>query len=257
MSLTQVLSVWAQALTVVAAVAWGLVGLFRFNPVRRGMSAPLGIARFLYVVMGTAGAGTAALLAGPRLLAALGISGRAGMRGRRIQSIVGRTLPTIGGSTLSGREVLLPSDTLGKVTMLVLGFSYSASDQIERWISAFRERFGADHDVIFFEVAILPGVYRVASPMIDAGMKRGTPSEMHDRVVSVYGPVGDFREVLGASPRSDAWIYLLDRDGKVAFQYGGRFDRRKFGDLVSKAEGILRAREAALVGGRERRARAA
>lgn len=252
----EMLNLWASALTVVGAVAWGFVAFFGLNPFRRGLAASMGVERLLYAAVGIAGAWLGAVLLAPRVLVALGVRGVRQLPRRWIRPITGRTLPTIGGTTLGGREVLLPSDTLGRVTALVLGFSYESRFEVEKWSRAIQERFGRNPGVAFFEIPMVPGFYRLMAPMIDEGMRRRTPAEMHDRVLTVYGPVGAFRRVLAASQTSDVWAYLLDRDGRVIFQYGGPFDEGKFRELVSVAEKALRQREAIPAGRRAERLKA-
>lgn len=127
---------------------------------------------------------------------------------------MGKTLPTLDGTTLSGRRLPLPADARGKLTFLVLGFSYDARWDVGSWIAAFRDRFGQYPDVTFFEVPVIGSIYRWFAPMIEAGMRRGTPRELYDHVVTVYGDQNALREQLGALSPSGTWVYLMDGDGR-------------------------------------------
>lgn len=251
------LDLWAAALTVVGAIAWGLYGLFGLNIFRRGMAAPVRVERLLYTAIGVAGAWIGIVVSTPVVLATLGLKGLYRAPRRAIRAIGGRTLPTIGGTTLRGREVLLPSDTLGLVTFLVVGFSYDQRPEATRWIQAIKDRFAYSSDVEYYLIAMVPGIYGPLSPLVDVGLRWAFASELHDHILAVHGSTGSFRRVLAASPVSNVWLYLLDRDGRVVFQYGGSFDEDVFSEMVSEAERALRRIEFVPAGGRVERPRAA
>lgn len=243
----RILNTLAVTIAVIGAINWGLVGLLRFNLVSRLLGRYFWAERLVYGLVGIAGLWLGLMLAWPRLLVALGMRPRAV---KMMRSIVGSALPSLGGTTLGGKRIALPDDVRGKVVFLVMGFAYEARFDVEDWTRAFKERFGEEPDVIFFEMPIIGGVYRLFAPMIDAGMRRGTPPEMYDHVVTVYAPREPIREALGAAPYSDTWVYLLDRDGKVLFQYGGPFDPQRFEEVAALTEVALgkarpRARRAA------------
>ena len=154
-------------------------------------------------------------------------------------SIVGEVFPTMHGTTLNGRRVTLPEDVRGKLAFLVLGFRYDARFDVEAWERVFVERFDQDPRVTALVVPVIEGVYRLFAPMIDSGMRRGTPPSQRDRVVTVYTMGNRLRSALGAGSASDIWLYLLDRDGRVLFQYGGPFDHSQFEDMALKLERAL------------------
>jgi hypothetical protein len=70
---------------------------------------------------------------------------------------------------------------------------------------------------------------------IDRGMRRNTPSELHEHVITVYGGTGDWKARLGVRDEEAAYLVLLDRDGRVTWTRGSRFDQRVFDDLRDAA----------------------
>ncbi len=233
----------ASVLTLIGAINWGLVGLFRFNLVRRLLGCRTRAERAVYAAVGISGTLLAVVFALPMALVALGAR-RVGREAARGHPIIGETMPSISGTTLSGHKVTIPQDTRGKVSCLVMGFAYDARFDVEDWVEALRNRFGQNPDVVLYEVPVISRWFRLMAPMIDEGMRRGTPTAMHDRIVTVYANPGPLREALGASPISDTWVYLLDRDGRVVFQYGGPFDEQRFSELASAVESTLARGEA-------------
>lgn len=236
------------ALLVVGALNWGLVGLFRINLVRRVLGAWSFAERAVYALVGLAG-----LLAGVAITLRVGLgvfetlSRRPGPTTER--SIVGEEMPTLSGKTLTGRSVALPDDARGKPTFILMGFGYDARFDAEDWLHAFRDRFGDNPNVDYYLVPVISDVYRLVAPMIDAGMRQGTPSVMHDHVVTVFASPHAVRESVGAATTSDTWAYLLDRDGKVQYQRSGPFDRQKFQELASILSADLARSGAGVMGG--------
>jgi len=88
---------------------------------------------------------------------------------------VGQPFPTLRAEFLTGRTAVLPDAATGKVSLLLLGFSYDSRWAVEAWAERFRHQFGADERVTFFEIPIIGGISKLAKWFIDSGMRKGTP----------------------------------------------------------------------------------
>ena len=55
---------------------------------------------------------------------------------------VGDPLPRLEGEFLTGRTVTLPSASEGKVTLILMGFTYGSRVQVEAWGAWFRKATG-------------------------------------------------------------------------------------------------------------------
>jgi len=251
------LNLWAGMLTAIGAITWGVFGLLGINLAKRAYAASTGIERLLYAAIGIAGVWTGVALAIPKILVTLSLKAVVTAPERRFNPIEGRILPTVGGVTLSGKEVLLPSDGLGKVTLLIVGFSYDRRFETIKWLNAAMDRFRQDWEVDRYLVCIIPGIYGPISFLVDAWLRRVFPQERRNNILLAHGSVNSFRRALAASPIAHVWIYLLDRDGRVAFQRGGEFNERKFEDLLAAVEKQIRAKELATVEMRAKRLKAA
>ncbi len=236
---TRILPGLALGLSTAGALNWGLVGLLRLNLVHRLLRRSPTAERAAYVVVGLAGAwvGTTRVL--PRALLALRVRTRNVVAAAAAGLLVGKTMPSVGGRTLSGRKVAIPWDASGKVAFLAMGFSYEARFDVEDWGRAFEETFGKDPDVDFYEVAMIDWPLRLLGRAIDEGMRRGSPAESHDHVLTVYASQKSLREALKAPSSSDTWVYLLDTRGQVLFQCGGAFDAERFQELTWAASAAL------------------
>jgi hypothetical protein len=153
---------------------------------------------------------------------------------------IGERLPDLRGRLLSGREVTLPDSALGSAALLMLGFTYDSRHDVEAWAERYRREFGADTAFAYFEVPVIGGAGRLARPFIDRGMRRGTPRELHDHVITVYGGAGDWKRRVGFSAPDVAYLLLLDRAGRLVYRAQGPFDEARYREL---REWVHRMRE--------------
>src|SRR6187455_2175555 len=130
---------------------------------------------------------------------------------------VGDRLPVLTGQFLSGRDAELPRASSGKVALVAMGFTYKSRFPVEAWGAWYRATIGSRPDVTFFEVPMIGGLSTLGRWFIDRGMRRGTPVELHEQVITVYGGTGDWKLRLSHSPEheDDAYLVVLDRDGVV------------------------------------------
>ncbi len=144
---------------------------------------------------------------------------------------VGMPLPPLAGEYLSKRKAALPGDAHGKVALLLMGFSYNSRFPVERFAKEFEKAFPVSPGITFFEVPLIGGMARMAAPFIDSGMRRGTPRDKHENVITVYGGVAPWKKQLGVRNDQDAHLVLLDRQGIVRWIYRGGYTESAFQKL--------------------------
>jgi hypothetical protein len=147
--------------------------------------------------------------------------------------VAGEPLPPLRGEFLSGRKAVLPDAAGGRVALVAVGFSYESRHAVEAWVARFRRDFGADSAVTFFEVPVIGGMGRLARPFIDGGMRRGTPPQLREHVITVYGGSAGWKSRLGFRGPDDAYLVLLDRAGRVAWRHAGPFREEDYLPLAA------------------------
>jgi hypothetical protein len=156
---------------------------------------------------------------------------------------VGDRLPILKGQFLSGRDVELPRASSGKIALVAMGFTYKSRFPVEGWGGWYRATIGSRSDVTLFEVPMIGGLATLGRWFIDRGMRSGTPAELHEHVITVYGGTGDWKRRLSHAPahEDDAYLIVLDRDGIVRWLHHGGFDPARAdnlrGLLTSLADG--------------------
>jgi hypothetical protein len=144
----------------------------------------------------------------------------------------GDPLPRLEGTFLTGREAVLPEAAGGKLALLALGFSYDSRFTVEEWSRRFQKEFRSQENLTFFEIPMIGGLGRLARPFIDGGMRKGTPRELHENVITVYGGAGPWKKRTGYSEPDVAYLILIDEAGRVVWLHAGAFQEASFGELA-------------------------
>ena len=152
---------------------------------------------------------------------------------------LGDPLPILRGEFLTGRAAVLPQAASGRVALLLLGFTYDSRFAVEAWARRFRERFGTDPRVTFYEIPMIGGLARMGKWFIDGGMRRGTPKEDYEHVITVYGGTDPWKRRVGFRDPRAAYLILLDMSGRVAWRYAGGLDERMFQALASEVSRLV------------------
>jgi hypothetical protein len=152
---------------------------------------------------------------------------------------IGERLPELRGEFLTGRQVVIPQAAEGRVTLLLLGFTYKSRFAVEAWAERFRAQFQPDPRVTFYEAPMIGGVARLAKWFIDSGMRRGTPEKDYEHVVTVYGRTNSWKQRVRFVDQDVAYLILLDRTGKVAWRHQGAFEDGAFQALSRKTSELV------------------
>jgi hypothetical protein len=165
-------------------------------------------------------------------------SGSAGEGKDKVEMLTtGKLLPALSGQYLTGRKAVLPEASSGRIALLALGFTYDSRFAVEAWTTRFREEFNTTKEITFYEVPMIGGMARLGRWFIDSGMRKGTPKELHENVITVYGGTDPWKQRLGFKKGNDAYLILIDPDGIVRWTWNGQFDEARFvelADLVRK-----------------------
>lgn len=152
---------------------------------------------------------------------------------------IGERLPELRGEFLTGRKAVIPQAAGGRVTLLLLGFTYQSRFAVEPWAERFRAQFRSDPRVTFYEAPMIGGMARLAKWFIDSGMRRGTPAEDYEHVVTVYRDTDSWKKRVGFVDPDTAYLILLDRTGKVAWRHYGACEDHAYETLSRKISELV------------------
>ncbi|NTW50482.1 MAG: hypothetical protein HGB19_12285, partial [Chlorobiales bacterium] len=93
--------------------------------------------------------------------------------------LIGKRFPTLKGNALSKKEITLPDEAKGFVTVVIVAFDRDAQNQIDTWADTLLKRYDKDKTIKYFEVPMISGFYSFMSGVIDGGMRGGVPKPLH------------------------------------------------------------------------------
>jgi hypothetical protein len=143
---------------------------------------------------------------------------------------VGEVLPSVGGETLSGKEVELPVADAGKPRVLVFSFTKKAGADSKLWNERIARDFGS-HAPIVFRVIFLESVPKMFRGKAVSGIKSGLPETVWDRSLVLYKDADSWRYKLVVTGVSHAYLVLLDGQGKVLWMSSRAFNEPEYADL--------------------------
>ena len=153
---------------------------------------------------------------------------------------VGDQMPVLSGDLLSGRAASLPAAASGRAALVMLGFSYDSRFAVERWGAWFERAVTGRTELTSFEVPMLGGAARLGRFFIDRGMRKNTPRDRQEHVLTVYGNTAAWKARLGVTDATEkhAWLVLIDRGGVIRWMHHGDFDEAAADGLVRAIQGL-------------------
>ena len=154
--------------------------------------------------------------------------------------VIGLKFPTMNAHSLAGTKVTLPDAAKGKVVLIVLAFKQESQNQLDSWLELFVADFGEKPGFTYYEVPMIPLRYKLMSFVIDGGMRAGIPREKHKNVITYYGNVDRYRELLMMNDMYLGYAFLLDRQGIIRWQgrgFASQETLRELFDLAKRLEG--------------------
>jgi len=152
---------------------------------------------------------------------------------------VGDVFPRLEAEFLTGRKAVLPDAAAGKSAVVMMGFTYDSRFDVEKWAEHVRREFRENGTVTFYEVPVIGGLGRMGKWFIDSGMRKGTPKELHENVITVYGGVDRWKKAMGFSKTQEdaAYLALLGPDGRVRWIHRGGFSEEAMTALKAAIAG--------------------
>jgi hypothetical protein len=153
----------------------------------------------------------------------------------------GPTFPPLLSAALDGSHVHLPHDALGSVVCIAIAFRRQAQTQVDSWLAPFTRMYGADPRVRIYEIPMIGTIYgRLMAGRIDSGMRSGISREQHPFVITYYGDLAPYKKALDMPVGSRAYIFLLDREGRIRWRNQGPATEQGVQEMLEAASLLLR-----------------
>jgi hypothetical protein len=148
--------------------------------------------------------------------------------------------PHLQEDNLAGRQVTLPDATSGRVSVLVLGFSHASGTPTGAWAKRIQSDFGRSPGFALYQLAVLEAAPRMIRGMIVSSIKKGVPTSQHANFLIVVHQEAELQKLVGYKEADDAYIVVLDRDGKVVYQTHGSSVDPAYTEFRGKLQPLLK-----------------
>uniref|UniRef100_A0A7S3G581 Uncharacterized protein n=1 Tax=Palpitomonas bilix TaxID=652834 RepID=A0A7S3G581_9EUKA len=130
-------------------------------------------------------------------------------------------IPDMEGANLKGESAELKKRCKGKTSVLFLSFRDSATPMIEEWRKVVDNYKGIKNFQVF-EVTFLDGpLLGLMSGLLRATIAKNTPPELHASTFVVKGNSGAARRELQMENRLTAYVWLVDKNGRIRWRAVG------------------------------------
>jgi hypothetical protein len=157
-----------------------------------------------------------------------------------VSNAVAQQFPRLQEENLNGQQVVLPDAASGNVAILVFGFTKASQNTTGAWMKRLQPDYGKNSGVMLYQLPVLEEAPRLIRGMIVSGMKKGVPEDLRANFVPVMHNEAELKKLAGYKDADDAYIVVLDRGGKVAYQTHGATPDAGYSELQAKLSALLK-----------------
>jgi hypothetical protein len=154
--------------------------------------------------------------------------------------LAAQDLPTIEGESLAGNNVALPAAASGKVAALILGFSKASKAPTSAWGHRIETDFAGTPDFVLYQLPLLEDVPGFIRGIVISSMKKDVPENQRNHFIPVLHGESDLKKLVNYQEPDDAYLILLDRNGKIAYQVHGMLSEPEYAEFRQHIAALLR-----------------
>jgi hypothetical protein len=136
--------------------------------------------------------------------------------------------PNIHGHDLEETAYEIPDGLPRGYRVILLPFKQWQQILVGQWQEAMAPALAGRDDVTAWEVPALSGLWKMARPYIDGGMRAGIPDiDVRRHTLTSYGELDVITETLGITSFETIQVFLLDDAGEIVWRDSGEPDAAK------------------------------
>lgn len=159
------------------------------------------------------------------------------------QKAKGKIFPDLSGESFAGKNVELPKDTKGKITLIGVCFSKDAEDDLKTWLNPVYNMFvvkkdttdffsaAVNYDVNFFFIPMLNKVNQVFEKGSKEKIRKGTDKEFWPYLLFYNGPIKPYKEDFEINDSKIPYFFVLDKAGKILHVESGKYSEKKMDNI--------------------------
>lgn len=150
---------------------------------------------------------------------------------------INQNFPTVETEKINGEVVKIPSAFAGKFTLIGVGTSKKAEEELQTWQNPLYRKFvaktGFMDDMFDVELCFLPlftGASQVAKDKVIKKLKENNEALVINNVYVYSGKREPFTAI-GIDDRTEPYFFLLDKSGKIVWTASGGFKQKYFDQI--------------------------
>jgi len=161
------------------------------------------------------------------------------------QDLVGKQFPPMETETVDDVVINLPVDVSDKYTLLGLAYSKKAEKDLNSWFSPIYHKFIKEatgvfasfaHDINVYFVPMFTGINAVATGKAKKKTAEDLDPKLVENILFYKGKLKDYKDDLNLDDKKVPYIFLVDKDGNIAYATSGKYSDKKMDDLESSIE---------------------
>jgi len=145
-----------------------------------------------------------------------------------------RVFPLLSGETLTNETLTIPDDTKGKYTIVGMGFSQKAEENMSTWYDPMYNKFVAksgiwdkQYDVNFYFVPMFTGAKKAAYKSTMKKLQNSNRKDLFPYILFYKGDMKPYEEPLGLKEKKKPYLFVLDKEGRIVFETNGVYTEDK------------------------------
>lgn len=151
---------------------------------------------------------------------------------------VGKPFPELPGQTLDNREIIVPTDTKDKLTIVGMAYSKKSEDILKGWYEPMFNKFVLkrgimDHlyDVNFFFIPMYTGAKKMAYEISMDKMRESNRKDLYPYLLFYKGELEPYVSVLKMEEKELPYLFIIDREGNVLYRTKGLYSEKKMEEI--------------------------
>jgi hypothetical protein len=142
------------------------------------------------------------------------------------------------GTTFAGTQVTLPDDLRGRVGVLVLGFSKSSGDVCGGWGRRLAQSYRESSGVMYYQMPVLASVPKFIRGVVVKSIRSSIPEAEQTHFLPMFSDEPEWRKVTRYANADDAYVLVVDGDGRVRWQTSGKVTDAGFAALKEQVDAL-------------------
>lgn len=154
-----------------------------------------------------------------------------------------QTIPTFNGATAENKNVNIPSELMGKYTVLCFASSGKSQADLETWLEPIYNHYiaktgimDAAYDVNIYFIPVFKGAGAAMKSSLKQKFRENAQQDLWPHILFCESDLSDVEKQLGMSNDRVPYFFVLDKSGSIVYRTSGAYTEEKFDAMDEKIE---------------------